>query len=174
MSFSSTSQQLPVLTTLCPICYTNPPKYRCPRCSMRTCSMDCFKAHKIRAACSGIRDPTKYLRKADMKASTIDMDYSFLKSVRNTHEGGKKKIDKVSRGGAPNKRRNRSEYNKSVVLRNARRRRIKLRRLPAWMERTQINKTGWNGQAKCILWTVEWIITMGDETKTIVEDKYSP
>src|ERR1700694_2060180 len=30
---------LPVMTTLCPICYVSPPKYRCPRCFMQTCSL---------------------------------------------------------------------------------------------------------------------------------------
>lgn len=31
---------------LCKVCLKNEHKYKCPRCEMRTCSLDCSKKHK--------------------------------------------------------------------------------------------------------------------------------
>ncbi|VDM83890.1 unnamed protein product [Strongylus vulgaris] len=36
----------PLDPTLCTICQKVPHKYRCPRCDLRTCSVDCSKKHK--------------------------------------------------------------------------------------------------------------------------------
>ena len=38
-------------------------KYKCPRCLVRTCSLACSKAHKLRTQCTGKRDVTKYVPK---------------------------------------------------------------------------------------------------------------
>jgi hypothetical protein len=172
MSSSSTSEHLPALTTLCPICYTNPPKYRCPRCSMRTCSMECSKAHKIRASCSGLRDPAKYVSRKDMRASTIDMDYNFLQNIRKTREEGYGEIEKVGRGKARNKRQPRKESDKRRAMREARSKGLIMEELPSWMERSKQNQTKWDNRSKTILWTVEWIITVADETTTVLQHKY--
>ena len=41
-------------TTECFVCKSdtkvNPPKYRCPQCFIRYCSLDCFKLHKSNLA----------------------------------------------------------------------------------------------------------------------------
>jgi hypothetical protein len=168
---SAASQHLPVLTTLCPICYTNPPKYRCPRCSMRTCSMECSKAHKIRAACSGTRDPAKYIPRKEMKASTIDMDYQFLKSVRKTQESGEKKIEKAAKGPSRNKRLLKRAHKRELAVKYAARQKIWVRRLPVWMERAKTNQTEWDGNTKSILWTVEWNITIDSQATNISRHK---
>ncbi|XP_078667629.1 zinc finger HIT domain-containing protein 3-like [Branchiostoma floridae x Branchiostoma belcheri] len=31
----------------CEVCSEQPPKYRCPRCDVRYCSLTCFKLHKV-------------------------------------------------------------------------------------------------------------------------------
>ncbi|XP_035672373.1 zinc finger HIT domain-containing protein 3-like isoform X2 [Branchiostoma floridae] len=31
----------------CEVCSEQPPKYRCPRCEVRYCSLTCFKQHKV-------------------------------------------------------------------------------------------------------------------------------
>lgn len=68
-----------LLTSLCSICHTSPPKYTCPACSASTCSVACVKRHKAWATCSGVRDPTAYtpLRRLQTPAG-IDHDYNFL------------------------------------------------------------------------------------------------
>lgn len=39
----------------CDECKTNDFKYKCPGCSIRSCSLPCVKAHKQRTGCTGKR-----------------------------------------------------------------------------------------------------------------------
>lgn len=72
----------PLLSTLCSICHTNPPKYTCPRCSLRTCSLPCTTRHKLRASCTGIRDPTVYVPRHRLATPAgVDHDYNFLAGI---------------------------------------------------------------------------------------------
>ena len=138
---------LPVLTTLCPICYSNPPKYRCPRCSMQTCSLDCCQTHKLRASCSGTRDPSKYIPKREMKSSTVDMDFNFLKTVHRTREEGQSELAKLQRKSIPKTSKRKLERSKRKQgLKKARARGCIVNELPEWMERSQRNKTRWSSK----------------------------
>ncbi|KAF1751040.1 hypothetical protein GCK72_017592 [Caenorhabditis remanei] len=42
---------------LCKVCLKVEFKYRCPRCDLRTCSLDCSKRHKAENDCDGVRQP---------------------------------------------------------------------------------------------------------------------
>jgi hypothetical protein len=44
----------------CAQCKKNEAKYTCPRCGIRTCCLNCVKAHKQVNECDGIRDKTAY------------------------------------------------------------------------------------------------------------------
>lgn len=62
--------------------YTETPKYRCPRCATRTCSLPCYKRHQQRASCSGERDPAAYRKRSQLATpAALDQDYNFLKGV---------------------------------------------------------------------------------------------
>lgn len=39
----------------CDECKTNEFKYKCPGCTLRSCSLTCVKAHKQRTGCTGKR-----------------------------------------------------------------------------------------------------------------------
>ena len=140
------STALPVLTTLCPICYNSPPKYRCPRCSMRTCSLECSQAHKLRASCSGVRDPSKFIPKREFKPATVDMDFNFLKRVEKTREEGHSAVKKVDKGASKTRKRKMSEAKKKRAINKAGKRGVNARELPAWMERAKENKVKWDSQ----------------------------
>ena len=72
----------PLLSSLCRICHTNPPKYRCPRCSSQTCSLTCSKRHKLWSDCNGVRDPTVYKPRHELATPAgIDHDYNFISSI---------------------------------------------------------------------------------------------
>lgn len=43
---------------LCEICSEQPPKYRCPVCKVRYCSLGCFKNHKLDSSCQPVTDTT--------------------------------------------------------------------------------------------------------------------
>ncbi|KAG6575667.1 Box C/D snoRNA protein 1, partial [Cucurbita argyrosperma subsp. sororia] len=42
-------------SSLCEECKSNPSKYKCPACSLRSCSLNCVKAHKRHSGCTGKR-----------------------------------------------------------------------------------------------------------------------
>ncbi|KXJ86747.1 hypothetical protein Micbo1qcDRAFT_168243 [Microdochium bolleyi] len=77
----------PLLTSLCTICHIQSPKYKCPRCATRTCSLQCIKKHKKWSSCSGERDPTVYLPPTKLKTDAgIDHDYNFLTKIERSIE----------------------------------------------------------------------------------------
>ncbi|KAJ4858838.1 HIT zinc finger domain-containing protein [Trichoderma breve] len=76
-----------VLTSLCGICHICPPKYKCPRCNIATCSLKCITTHKAWSQCSGERDQTAYVAKSKLAtAAGIDHDYNFLHSIEMASE----------------------------------------------------------------------------------------
>lgn len=83
----------PLLTTLCTICHREPPKYRCPRCSVRTCSLPCTKKHKAWASCSGERDPAAFVpRQRLVTDAGVDHDYNFISSIERAKERFEKTV----------------------------------------------------------------------------------
>lgn len=70
------------LTALCGICHSSAPRYKCPRCAARTCSLECVTRHKQWASCSGQRDATAYVPASKLRTpSGIDHDYNFLSAI---------------------------------------------------------------------------------------------
>lgn len=47
--------------TLCEECESNLSKYKCPGCSICSCSLPCVKAHKQRTGCTGKRNQTQFV-----------------------------------------------------------------------------------------------------------------
>jgi len=81
----------PLLTSLCTICHIQTPKYKCPRCATRTCSLQCISKHKKWASCSGERDPTVYIPPSKLKTDAgIDHDYNFLTKIERSIETAEK------------------------------------------------------------------------------------
>lgn len=77
----------PVLTSLCAICHVSTPKYKCPRCNLRTCSLACIKKHKAWSECSGERDATAYVRPSKLRTPAgVDHDYNFIHGIEMSVE----------------------------------------------------------------------------------------
>ena len=49
----------------CEVCQDSPFKYRCPRCSVKSCSLPCVKQHKLISGCNGQRDKTAFVPLVD-------------------------------------------------------------------------------------------------------------
>ncbi|KAL2265236.1 hypothetical protein VTJ83DRAFT_6336 [Remersonia thermophila] len=82
-----------VLSTLCGICHSQPPKYKCPRCGARTCSVQCVQKHKARADCNGQRNPAAYVPLNRLKTDAgIDHDYNFLASIERARQQAEREI----------------------------------------------------------------------------------
>ncbi|KAK1639627.1 hypothetical protein BDP81DRAFT_180668 [Colletotrichum phormii] len=83
----------PLLTSLCAICHIEPPKYKCPRCTLQTCSLTCTKRHKSWSQCSGIRDATAYVPPSKLKtAAGVDHDFNFLSGIERAVQRSEKEI----------------------------------------------------------------------------------
>ncbi|RFU75429.1 hypothetical protein TARUN_6812 [Trichoderma arundinaceum] len=76
-----------VLTSLCSICHNSIPRYTCPRCKARTCSLACVKKHKSWSQCNGERDQTAYVARSKLAtAAGVDHDYNFLHKIEMASE----------------------------------------------------------------------------------------
>ncbi|KAH7155047.1 hypothetical protein B0J13DRAFT_544605 [Dactylonectria estremocensis] len=83
----------PLLTSLCAICHISAPKYKCPRCDIRTCSLACIKKHKAWSECTGERDATAYVRSSKLRTPAgIDHDYNFLHGIEMSVERSEKQL----------------------------------------------------------------------------------
>ncbi|KAL8743829.1 MAG: hypothetical protein Q9190_003854 [Brigantiaea leucoxantha] len=143
-----------LLSELCKICHINPHKYCCPRCSARTCSLPCLKRHKQWAACSGTRDPTVYIKRAELATPRgIDHDYNYLTSIERQLD--KAERDAEARGimldnGLPMEngwriKRSHGPAKGEIFLKQAfQERRIVVDKAPDGMSRHKQNKTFWH------------------------------
>ncbi|KAH8146437.1 uncharacterized protein LAJ45_09630 [Morchella importuna] len=155
-----------LLSELCPFCNAAPPKYRCPACDARTCSLTCSKRHKTYKQCSGTRDPTAYLKRSALTTpSALNRDFNFLTGVEKAvlrADGGaeEEEQEKVNK----QKLQNRQAFieKSGVVFKSA----------PRGLKRARENKTDVvkTKKQRVLGWTVEWI--MCDEgNRRILDDR---
>lgn len=86
-----------LLTTLCTICHAAPPKYKCPRCLTRTCSLPCIQRHKARASCDGVRNARAFVPLAQLTTPAgWDHDYNFLTSIERACERRERELGTVA------------------------------------------------------------------------------
>jgi hypothetical protein len=151
------------------------PKYKCPRCTIQTCSVECVKRHKLWSQCSGARDPAAYRKRYQLATpSSFDQDFNFITRVERTIERAENVAqergialgeDRRKRAKGEARRDAETQQRKAIVL-----------KAPAGMSRALQNKSKWDNRHKCLLWTVEWILDNGSnvlgncqETRTIRE-----
>ncbi|KAF1817060.1 hypothetical protein P152DRAFT_510367 [Eremomyces bilateralis CBS 781.70] len=165
-----------LLSEMCSICTTQKPKYRCPGCSIRTCSLPCFQRHKAWASCSGKRDPAKYMKKSELSTEpAFDHDYNFLagiervidKAERDVESRGMEKAERMDRGGRGFGRRGggqgttgeaRVALREETRLKDAvGRAQVIWERAPKGMARRKMNQSHYLNRSKRIRWMVEWI-----------------
>ncbi|KAM3066118.1 hypothetical protein ACMFMG_010541 [Clarireedia jacksonii] len=163
----------PLLSSLCRICHINPTKYKCPRCSQQTCSLQCSKRHKVWSSCSGVRDPTVYKPKSQLATpSGIDHDYNFLHSIEHRIERSEKEIVEerglvkrseleLARAGERIDRRKRrktaADQNEEFMNSMLEKAGTNVIRAPAGMTRNVENATSWSKKQRCMNWQVEWV-----------------
>ncbi|KAI1417974.1 hypothetical protein F5Y13DRAFT_150253 [Hypoxylon sp. FL1857] len=171
----------PLLTSLCTICHIQAPKYKCPRCGTRTCSLTCVKKHKKWSSCNGERDPTVFIPREKLKTDAgIDHDYNFLTKIERSVERTEKILREErnilpqeettsrpppSKRARPHKGRSRGrvtfEENSRRWDRNSIQRMrqlgINVTSLPYGMARAKENKSSWNKRTRTMNWQVEWL-----------------
>ncbi|KAK0277461.1 Box C/D snoRNA accumulation [Friedmanniomyces endolithicus] len=153
-----------LLTDLCTVCYTEKPKYKCPRCKVQTCSLPCYKKHQQRASCSGKRDPAAYLRKSQLATPAgLDQDFNYLKGIEHhidqanetflkpAKEGTHESFRTVATGWRPDSRLQRYLTKNYITLEHA----------PRGLQRQRENTTR-STKSNRVLWTVEWRMDSGE------------
>ncbi|KAJ5654200.1 hypothetical protein N7490_001203, partial [Penicillium lividum] len=175
----------PLLSDLCSICHVNAPKYRCPRCSTRTCSLPCTRRHKLWSQCSGIRDPAAYLKRSELATeSAFDRDFNFITGVERSLERADREVENrgidLARGQLPTggdgddaqetgPGRKRKIPQQGLVkgeagfLRRAEAGAVTVIRAPRGMSRNKLNNSRWHPKHKCLSWCVEWISATGEK-----------
>ncbi|KAI1139587.1 hypothetical protein F5Y05DRAFT_379472 [Hypoxylon sp. FL0543] len=171
----------PLLTSLCTICHIQAPKYKCPRCGTRTCSLTCVKKHKKWSSCNGERDPTVFIPREKLKTDAgIDHDYNFLTKIERSVERTEKILreekdilpqEETTSRPPPHKRArlHKGQSRGRVTLEENSRRwdrnsiqrmrhlGINVTSLPYGMARAKENKTSWNKRTRTMNWQVEWL-----------------
>lgn len=155
--------------------HINPPKYRCPRCQTRTCSLPCSRRHKLWSQCSGVRDPAAYLRRNELATpAAFDRDFNFIAGIERSVERADR--DAENRGihidhdhgdeggvGVGEKRKRPGNDAGGLVkgeagfLRGAQSGEVQVIRAPRGMTRNKQNNSRWHPKQKCLIWAVEWI-----------------
>jgi hypothetical protein len=117
-----------------------------------------------------------------MRASTIDADYNFLKRVDNAKTEGRTETKKLDHGRSRTVRRKADEARRKRWMREVAGRGVVMKELPRWMERRTRNRSRFmkeygppsvvtDSRDEVLEWTVEWIIDVDGETKTIFDDR---
>lgn len=136
--------------SLCDECGSNPWKYRCPGCSIRSCSLPCVNSHKKRTSCTGKRRLTESVPLSQFDDKHLLADYRFLEETKRVADSAKRMISGF-----------RCYFGfklptKLSMLRNAaRRRRIQLLFFPAGMSKRETNQSRYDLRKNTISWTVE-------------------
>ncbi|KAJ9158698.1 hypothetical protein P3X46_024259 [Hevea brasiliensis] len=136
---------------LCEECKENPSKYKCPGCSIRSCSLPCVKAHKQRTGCSGKRLQTQFVPLSQFNDNLLLSDYSLLEEMKRVAESAQRMRTKLC--AYP-------QFRLPAHLRSlkgaAAGRRTKLLFLPSGMSKREKNQSRYNQRKKFISWTIEW------------------
>lgn len=184
----------PMLTSLCAICHITAPKYTCPRCGLRSCSLACIKKHKAWSECSGTRDPTAYLPPSRLQTPAgIDHDYNFLHGIERSLERTERVLVderrlvqaeelrpmtmqevrwKTGRDGRKRKvlvtkllREVKVRHFERFLAQKLRKLNIEVVCVPTGMTRQKENNTTLNRRTSRINWQVEWFVVDGADAQ---------
>lgn len=145
---------------LCEVCTTRNGKYTCPRCEVKTCSLQCNRIHKLELECNGDRDRTKFV--PINKFSNLDLasDYRLLEEVSMSLEAAKKSFGKQWH-----------LQRDLIKLKNAAKsKKVDLKFLPYQFTRRKNNTTKFQASTNQIFWHIEWIFVNAENIKLIDEN----
>ncbi|KAK4254643.1 hypothetical protein QN277_009996 [Acacia crassicarpa] len=136
-------------TKPCEECKSNPWKYKCPGCSIRSCSLPCVKAHKQRTGCSGKRNQTQFVPISQFDDNLLLSDYNLLEDMKRVAESARRMRTKFgSHSMVP--------LHLQSLQNVARSRKTKLLLLLKGMSKREKNQSRYDYRKKFISWTIEW------------------
>ncbi|RPA88259.1 hypothetical protein BJ508DRAFT_4845 [Ascobolus immersus RN42] len=141
-------------SNLCRYCNVNVPKYTCPNCSAKSCSVACSKKHKQYTQCTGIRDPTKFIPKSKLETpAALNQDYNFIAGIERTVM--KNEEEQLTKEGEKDEKSRRAGLDAALTARGT-----KIVWIPKGLSRSKENNTRLAGTKKKrkVVWTTEWLI----------------
>ncbi|CAN4080484.1 unnamed protein product [Withania somnifera] len=145
------SKAQPISSVECEECKSNPWKYKCPGCAIRTCSLPCVNSHKQRTCCNGKKSLTNVLSISQFNDNILLSDYNMLEDVKRFTESARRRRQRLCVY---------SHFKLPFPLKNLRRavasRRTKILFLSSGMSKREKNQTYYNNRKKFISWTIEW------------------
>lgn len=167
------------MNQVCSICQEKVPKYTCPACGARTCSLACVTRHKKQTECLGLVDQTQFIPRKDLGESTLHMnrDYNFLLKFGRDIQLGKSDVKNnakniFKRQYQNNRNTKRFKTGNDVDTRletvkkaypndpptTVRRNNTLVIQLPPGMSRATSNKSGFDKKLSSFTWSVEWAV----------------
>ncbi|CAG5103800.1 Oidioi.mRNA.OKI2018_I69.chr1.g942.t1.cds [Oikopleura dioica] len=151
----------------CYVCLSKNPRYKCPGCQNRTCSLQCVQQHKEELNCSGKRDPTEFVFKKTMNNRLLLRDYRFLEDAsRRTFTW-----ERILRDYGPEGMKSPGYEGREALTRYAISKGFVIWQQPAGFSRASINRTVYSeygerkgpGKAKkCFKFHVRWTFHLSD------------
>ncbi|XP_049849346.1 uncharacterized protein LOC126318449 [Schistocerca gregaria] len=138
-----------IWSSLCGVCRSSKGKYRCPHCSVVTCSLSCSKGHKTHGECTGARTRTRFVPLSEFDDSQLLSDVGLLSSAAHACGRAQRASDKVFAF------RHLSRQHRHL-RRVATRKGIKLSFLSARLFKHQENQSRADKTTSAITWCVEW------------------
>ncbi|KAL5760561.1 hypothetical protein ACOSQ2_019399 [Xanthoceras sorbifolium] len=140
---------------LCEECKEKTSKYRCPGCSIQTCSLPCVKSHKQRTGCSGKRSLTHFVPLSRFDDTILLSDYNLLEETKRVADSAERLRGKLC-GPASGYPYFKLPYYLRSLKNAAASRRTKVLFLPTGMTKRENNQTRYDQRKKLISWTIEW------------------
>uniref|UniRef100_A0A914V9M1 HIT-type domain-containing protein n=1 Tax=Plectus sambesii TaxID=2011161 RepID=A0A914V9M1_9BILA len=139
---------------MCSQCGLQPSKYKCPKCTSRTCSLACSKAHKAADDCDGQRAQWTPVTQADDFSPQVSLeDQQFL------HQGvtliNKGKSGEATDAGQTAGSRPRLDKTKQYLLNNCRKRRVWLHFDQPTDSQKDVNQSRHEQFSDTVFWTVQ-------------------
>ena len=109
----------------CRVCEEQEGKYRCPKCLLITCSLQCVNVHKEKFNCDGKRDRFQFVNLKEMEDKHVTSDFRFLEEATEVLDRAKRKrISMMSTSGRSgvligNNNNNNNNNNKNKRKRNS-------------------------------------------------------
>ena len=153
--------ELETMSTKCEICVVNLHKYTCPRCSLKSCSLDCCRKHKLDTGCTGQRDKTKFIKKDEFNEMELLNDYKFLEEQYNMIDAAQRtaqQLDTVD----PIQTTVHTGFFENLRKFVAAELKINLKLMPLQATRHLANKTRFNRNTKEVSWSLELIFHLND------------
>ena len=151
---------------LCQICKKEEYKYNCPKCSLKTCSVKCVKAHKNKYGCDGEKDKFKLVtNQDDYNEQVFYRDVSFLNNAIKDINNSNKKIYYLTED--VNNAQAKTFKTFKRILKKFRD--INYFKSPLIMECNKINKSYSDSAQKKIFWTIK--LNFLDDKLTYIYDK---